>query len=331
MMPGDFTEYASSFPVGGRVRVGIPLAGGGAFQEWGVVSSLERDLLGLELSRDALPQGASLILGNTLEVRFAEKEEERCCRGVLVGGATGGVLALRLVDGVVTFEPREYFRQDVYLPVDYRIPPHQNSVEIRERWRQGRRDQELAAQKPEPGEPAQLTAKREEIRSRLEQRCAALPAAANMSGGGVRFSIPERLEPGLLVYLTIYLPQPQKVLELVGEVVGVQPAPSGDGFITALRFRFIDEADRDRIVGYISGEQLAQLSRLGRGEPSALRTRGTGKGPRRLLILGLTLLLLTALVAYLTQAIIAKRERGEKHEIERIFEDGIAKILKQRK
>jgi hypothetical protein len=329
MMPGDFAAYASSFPVGGRVRVGIPLTGGGAFQEWGVVSSLERDLLGLELSRDALPQGARLTLGNTLEVRFAEKEKERCCRAILVGGASGGKLALRLVDGVVTFEPREYFRQDVYLPVDYRLPPRQNTAEIREHWRQGRRDQELAAQRPEPGEPAQLTAKREEIRSRLEQRCAALPAAANMSGGGVRFSIPERLEPGLLVCLTIYLPQPQKVLELVGEVVGVQPAPCGDGFITALRFRFIDEADRDRIVGYISGEQLAQLSRLGRGEPFAPKPRRRGKGPRRLL-LGLTLLLLTALVVYLASAIIAKRERGEKHEIERIFEEGIAKILKTR-
>jgi len=330
-MPGDFAEYASCFPIGGRVRVGIPLASGGAFQEWGVVSSLERDLLGLELSRDALPQGASLTLGNTLEVRFADQEEERCCRAVLVGGAAGGNLALRLVDGVVTFEPREYFRQDVYLPVDYRIPPRQNPVEIREHWRQGRRDQELAAQRPEPGEPAQLTAKREEIRSRLEQRSAALPGAANMSGGGVRFSIHERLEPGLLVDLTIYLPQPQKVLELVGEVVGTQPAPSGEGFITALRFRFIDEADRDRIVGYISGEQLTQLSRLGRGEPSALRARGTGKSSRRRLLLGLALLLLTALVVYLTSAIIAKRERGEKHEIERIFEEGIAKILKQRK
>jgi hypothetical protein len=329
-MPGDFAEYASCFPVGGRVRIGIPLATGGAFQEWGVVSSLERDLLGLELSRDALPQGAHLTLGNSLEVRFAEKESERCCRAVLVGGAGGGVLALRLVDGVVTFEPREYFRQDVYLPVDYRLPPRQNVTEIRERWRQGRRDQELAAQRPEPGEPAQLTLKREEIRSQLRLRHAAPPAAANMSGGGVRFSIPERLEPGLLVDLTIYLPQPQKVLELVGEVVGVQPAPSGDGFITALRFRFIDEADRDRIVGYISGEQLAQLSRLGRGEPSATRARGTGKGPRRLL-LGVALLLLTALVIYLASAIIAKRERGEKHEIERIFEEGIANILRQRK
>ena len=328
-MSGNLAEYASFFPVGGRIRIGIPLAAGGAFQEWGVVSSLERDLLGLELSRDMLPEGVTLALGNTLEVRFPDKEGGRCCRAVLVGEAAGGLLALRLVDGVVPYEPREYFRQDVYLPVDYRLPPRQQIGEIRERWRQGRRDQEFAAQKPEPGEPPQLAAHREEICNRLEQRAGAPPAAANMSGGGVRLTIPERLEPGLLVDLTIYLPQPRRVLELVGEVVEVQPAPGSGGFQTALRYRFIDESDRDRIVGYISGEQLAQLSRLGRGGVPAVRHPRSESASRRLRIL-LGLLILTLLTGYLAHSVIAKRERGEKHEIERIFEEGIARYLKQR-
>jgi hypothetical protein len=329
-MSGSFADYASFFPVGGRVRVGIPLATGGAFQEWGMVSSLERDLLGLELSRDALPQGTSLVLGQMLEVRFSEQGAERCCRGVLVGEAAGNCLALRLVDGVVDYEPRQYFRQDVYLPVDYRLPANQNPEEIRAAWLQGRRDQEIAAQTPEPGEPAQLTAQREEIRARLERRSAAPPAAANMSGGGVRLGIPQRLEPGLLVDLTFYLPQPRKVLEIVGEVVGVQPSPGGEGFLTALRYRFIDEADRDRIVGYVSGEQVAQLARLGRGggQPDT-RAAKPGNSARRLALL-LGFLLLAALFWSLAQAIVAKRERGEKYEIERIFEEGIARYLRQR-
>ena len=328
-MSGDVAEYASFFPVGGRIRIGIPLTTGGAFQEWGVVSSLERDLLGLELSRDSLPSEVNLALGNVLEVRFPDKEEGRCCRAVLVGEAAGGCLALRLVDGVVAFEPREFFRQDVYLPVDYRLPPRQHPGEIRKRWRKGRRDQEFAAQKPEPGEPPQLAALREEIRARLNQRTVAPPAAANMSGGGVRFSIPERLEPGLLVDLTIYLPRPKKALELVGEVVEVRPAPVLNGFSTALRFRFIEESDRDRIVGYISAEQLAQLSRLGRAGQPSVRRPETGKVSRFLRVV-LGLLILASLTGYLAHSIIAKRERGEKHEIERIFEEGIARFLRQR-
>jgi hypothetical protein len=328
-MSGDF-EYASFLAVGGRVRVGIPLASGGAFQEWGVVRSLERDLLGLELSRDALPRGASLTLGNTIEVRFLDQEQERCCRGVLVGEAVGGCLALRLVDGVVAYEPREYFRQDVFLPVDYRLPPRQHAGEIRERWRQGRRDQEFAAQKPEPGESARLTALRQEVRCRLEERGATPPSAATMSGGGLRLNLAERLEPGLLVDLTIYLPQPRKMIELVGEVVSTQPVPGAGSFTTALRYRFIDEADRDRIVGFISGEQLAELSRMGRGPGAVAQKGGKGSMPRWLRIL-LGMVILAALIGYLANSILVKRARGEKHEIERAFEEGIARYLKLRK
>ena len=327
-MSWDLADYAVCFPAGERVRVGIPLPAGGAFQEWGVVCSLERDLLELELSRDALPQGVSLALGRTLDVRISDPAGERCCRAVLVGEPAGR-LALRLVDGVVPFEPREYFRQDVDLPVDYRLLPLQHPGEVRERWLQGRRDQEFAAQMPEPGEPARLAALREEIRTRLAERSAAPPAAANISGGGVRLSIPERLRPGLLVDLSIYLPQPPRRLGIVGQVVEVKPAPGGSHFSTALYYRFIDEADRDRIVGYISAEQLSQLSREGRREPDAAQRGEAGSG-RRGLRRALVILILAALAGSLVHSAVTRRERGEKHEIERIFEEGIMRCLKAR-
>jgi hypothetical protein len=324
-MSGFLAEYAGCFPAGERVRVGIPLAAGGAFQEWGVVCSLERDLLELELSRDFLPQEASLALGRTLDLRLPDAAGERCCRGVLVGG-TAGRLALRLVDGVVPYEPREYFRQDVYLPVDYRLPPLQNPGAVRESWLRGRRDQEFAAQKPEPGEPAELAALREEIRARLGERPAAPPAAANISGGGVRLSIPQRLTPGLLIELSIYLPHPAKRLEIVGQVVEVKPGPGRGHFSTALYYRFIDEADRDRIIGYIAREQSAQLSRLRReaGPAPPDEKGGSGRGALRR---ALGILILALLTAFLVHSVLSRRGRGEKHEIERIFEEGIARHL----
>lgn len=329
-MPGDFEQYASNFPVGGRVSIGIPLAEGGAFQDWGVVSSLDRDLMELELSRDTLPEGAILTLGHTLELRRPDKEGGRCCRGVLVGEGANGALELRLVDGVGVFEPREYYRQDVYLPVDFRLPPTQQSGEVRGRWRRRLRDQEFAAQQAEFGEPEEVTELREEVRLRLAERPVVPPAAANMSGGGMRLNLPERFTPGLLVELTIYLPVPERVLELVGEIVTVQPAPDDEGFRTALRFRFIDESDRDRIVGYISHEQLALLARQGR---STLDLAGLElkRGIPRRLRLSAGLLLLAALVGYLSYSIVDKRQRGEKHEIERIFEEGIARYIMLRR
>lgn len=328
-MPDDLTEYAGFFAIGGRVRVGIPVAQGKNFQEWGIVSSLKSDLLELELSRDSLPQAALLKLGATLNLRPAG-QEGRCCRGVLVREGQRGALALRLVDGVVAFEQREFYRQDVYVPVDYRIPPVQNVADIRERWRLELVDREFAAQVPEPGEDPEIAHAREEIRSRLERRAAVTPVAANLSGGGMRIVIPERLEPGQLVEVTIYLPHPKRAVELVAEVVEPRNCPSSGGFNTALRFRFIEEADRDRIVGFISAEQLAQLARLGLGKPSEDFAARGGEGPLRLRI-AVGILVLALLVGYLSHSIVEKRERGEKHEIQRLFEAGIAKYLKQRR
>lgn len=326
-MTGDFAEYAECFPVGGRVSIAIPTTDGGNFQEWALVHSLERDLMEVALSRDDLPEAIVLKRGNMLQVRRPEEGGlGRCCRGIVVGEGAQGALELRLVEGVRPFEPREYFRQDVYLPVEYRLPPTQQMIEVRTRWRQRLRERELAAQQPEPGEPQEVTAEREAVRQRLEARPVVPPAAANMSGGGVRIDIAEQFIPGQLVELTFYLPHPQRVVELVGEVVSVQPCATSERFRTALRYRFIEEADRDRVVGYVSREQLAELARLGRGESRQAEQAGRRRFPRWLR-LTLALTLLAGLVGHLAQSIVAKRERGEKHEIERIFEESIARYL----
>jgi hypothetical protein len=234
-------------------------------------------------------------------------------------------LALRLIDRVLVFEPREFFRLDVYLPLDYRLPARQAPDEIKERWRQCRWSMEFAAQSPEPGESAELGALREEIKSRLERKTAP-PTAANLSGGGVRLNMAERLRPGMLVELTIHLPQPQRMLEIVGEVV--QVVPGRDGFSTALRYRFIDEADRDRLIGYISAQQLWQLSQQAPTGPGAERLRA--KGGRRRLRLALGLALLAAFIGCQARSIVMKRENGEKHEIERVFDEAIVNFLRQR-
>jgi len=154
---------------------------------------------------------------------------------------------------------------------------------------------------------------------------AAPPAAANISGGGVRLDISEQLQPDMLIELTIHLPQPQRVLEVVGEVVDVRPLPDETRFSTALRFRLIDEADRDRLIGFITARQLSQLSQhahQGTGRTAAENPRG-----QRRLRLAIGIALLAALVAWEAHVIVEKRERGEKHEIERIFEQAVKEYL----
>lgn len=327
-MSGNLAEYARYFQEGSRVRVGVPLADGGVFHESGVVCHLDGDLLELELSRDVLPQQAILELGLTLELGLLDRDVWHSCRAMVAGEPEQHRLLLRLIEGIVPFEPREFFRQDVYLPLDYRIPPDQLFEEIAKRWRESRREMEFAAQRPEPGEAAELGALREEIKARLEKGKVAPPAAANISGGGVRLDISEQLQPDMLIELTIYLPQPQRVLEIVGEVVDVRPVPGETRFSTALRFRLIDEADRDRLIGFITARQLSQLSQhahQGTSRTSAERPRG-----HRRLRLAIGIALLVALVAWEARVIVQKRERGEKHEIERIFEKAVQEYLTQR-
>ncbi|HBG05192.1 MAG: pilus assembly protein PilZ [Geobacteraceae bacterium GWC2_58_44] len=328
-MSGDLAQYAKHFQEGTRVRVGVPLAGGGSFQEWGVVGSLERDLLELDLSRDFLPQQASLRLGGIIDLGLLDPEGARHCRAMVAGEFENHRLLLRLIESVTVFEPREFFRQDVYLPLDYRLPPRQIGEEIRERWRQRLWAREFAAQSRDPEEAGELDALREEIRGSLEGKKAAPPAAANISGGGVRLNICERLRPGMLIELSIQLPDSQRVLEMVGEVVQVRALPDRTGYSTALRYRFIDEADRDRLIGYISARQLSQLAQQAPRWQGAQRSEPAAGSRRLRLAVGVAIL--AALVGFQLRAIVVKRERGEKHEIARIFEKAIADYLRERR
>jgi hypothetical protein len=328
-MSGVLAQYAEHFKRGLRVRIGVPLSGGGTFREWGVVESLQSDLLEVELSRESLPVLASLEVADTVDLEFFEGAQSVRCRGMVAAFDPPRPLVLRLLDQVAPYEPREFFRQDVYLPLDYRLPPTQHLQEAKERWRQARWALEFAAQEAEPGESAAVNTLREEIQARLEKRKSAPPVAANISGGGLRLNLSERLRTGTLVELSIYLPHPQRVLEIVGEVV--QLSESGDrGYCsTALRYRFIDEADRDRLIGYISAQQLSRLA------DHAPRDVDIPAGGSRFTVhplrLALGLLLLAALVGYEARSIVASRQRGEKHEIERVFEQGVSDFLRQRR
>jgi hypothetical protein len=321
-------ELADKFREGVRVLVGVPLLTGGTFQEWGVVSSLEKDLLELELSRDFLPRSALLEVGVSIDLGLVRGTERLRCRGIVIGGNQHR-LVLQLVEGITRFEPREFYRQDVYLPLDYRLPPRQSTEEIREHWRQMRWGWEFITQEPEPGESAQLAALREEIRQHQEKKKAAPPVAVNISGGGIRLEMKQRLRSGMLMELSIFLPQPQKVIEIVAEVVQVTPSRIKGLFSTALRYRFIEEGDRDRLIGYIAAQQLMQLAQQAPKGDVVL----PAASPRRVRPLQVLLVLLILALCFgsLVRSVLTSRERGEKHEIERLFEQGIFEFLKQRR
>jgi hypothetical protein len=251
------------------------------------------------------------------------------CNGSVTAFKKPHRLVLRLLDEVAPYEQREFYRQDLSLQLDYRLPPTQLPQEIRERWRQCRWAAEFAYQLPDPEEAPELDSLRKEILSGVERRKAAPPVPVNVSGGGMRLNMKERLNPGMLVELGIYLPQPNKVLEVVGEVVQVTVSADRDHFSTALRYRLIDEADRDRLIAYISAQQMWQLSQQpASGAKSAPARFQPVLGPRRLAV---CLLILTAFVGCQVRSTLVARERGEKQEIARLFDQAILEYLRQQK
>lgn len=329
-MAEELEQYARYFQEGGRVRVGIPLEGGGWFPEWGVVATLDDDLLLVDLSRDQLPEEARLQTGQTLNVGLPDLEQRLTCRAVLVqDDRAEHRLALRLIEDVYALEPREYYRADVYLPLDFRFPLTQLEADVKQRWLQRRREMEFADQAPEPGEPEELEDSREEIRARLEKRKATPPVAANISGGGLRININQKLIAGQLIELSIHVPNWKRPLEIVGEVVEVRDLPDQVRFSTAVRYRMIDESDRDRLIGYISSQQLLQLSQQ---TPRALPSEGGNASvwTWRLQI-ALAFLLLVAFIGCQVRAIRMAHDRGEKWEVQRIFDEGFVEFLKRQR
>ena len=81
----------------------------------------------------------------------------------------------------------------------------------------------------------------------------------NLSGGGLRLTIPEQLRPGDKVELQITLPFcPPSTLLAVGRVVRVTPAAADaaePGYETAFEFEEIHEEDREKIIQYVFRRQ----------------------------------------------------------------------------
>lgn len=85
-----------------------------------------------------------------------------------------------------------------------------------------------------------------------------LRSIINLSGGGVRFPVDEKLPIGKRVGLEIILDSPEAaVIECEGEVVGNYT--QGNQILSALKFVKIEEDARDLIVAHCLAEQRKQL------------------------------------------------------------------------
>lgn len=273
-------NYASYFSAGMKVGVGIPLPNAETFLDWALIYEVDEDLVILQLSRDQLPVGVTLQVGQVVDLRGGKDDSAYSCRAIIVSEWRGNVIQLRLIGEIVTDELREFYRVDAFLPIKYYVSPQQNPDILRKEWterRQRRLDDELL-RRQQPwdltfiAEDAELPPERlhpltdDDSDDQDSSWDNIIPLAANISGGGMRIVAHHCFDVGEYVPLEIMLPEPHRVVEAVGKVVFVTPnrsvAGERESYNLALKFIFIDERDRDAIVNHIAVIQLQRIRQL---------------------------------------------------------------------
>jgi hypothetical protein len=370
----DFDQYLEYFPVGLKVNIGIPVPGGKTFHDWAVIHSIDEDLVSLQLSRDTLPAGVKLTVGIILDIRAGNEFSGYSCRAIIVAEGYHREVLLRLIGEIVSSELREFYRIDAFLPIKYFISSEQNELKLKLAWKEKREsrilsEKERKEQEKKPWErlfhaPATENLPVEELgeeslrdtaRGELQQPDEPeedgqdhswddiIPLAANISGGGVRMLLHHRFEADTLVPLEIYLPsepEPQ-ILDAVGIVAfanenyAATKQFSRTSYNTGLKFKFIDERDRDAIVSYISNVQLKRIrlmreQYLFRSGPETTPPPVTSEAQRKLMI-RTTLTIVSAIIILISLVVYFKNytQNRPKSEIELLFDKGYGEYLKK--
>ncbi len=280
-MTEPLTKYARFIHADQSVLLCISCSYDKEFAAPAVVKSLQHDLIVLKLTAP-LPEQVPVTLGSILNLRITQANQSYCCMAVVIDDCDPGSMPLRLISDVVAEEKREFFRTDVFIPLKYILPPVSSAAEAEREWLKTRRMWDGAgacklfaphrrlndlagAELPVSGVPW------EEM----------LPVAANLSGGGLRITIAEKMQPNDLLNVQFYLPlTPPRVVESVAMVISSEPEmASGDSrplYNTRMRFLFIEEEDRERIIKHISLVEL-QRSRPLMHEPAVRKAKGAIK------------------------------------------------------
>ena len=370
----DFEQYHKHFPVGLKVNVGIPVPGGDIFHDWAVIHSIDEDLVSLQLSRDSLPAGVKLSVGAILDIRTGNEVSGYACRAIIVAEGFRREVLLRLIGEIVSSELREFYRIDAFLPIKYFISAEQSELRLKAAWQEKREarlvaERERKQQEKKPWERLRQAPSIEELPA--EERGTAghgadaeeeseppqtqdqplrdtswddlLPMAANISGGGIRMLMHHKFEADTLVPFEIYLPcEPEpRIIDAVcivafsGENFAASKQFNRTSYNTGLKFKFIDERDRDAIVSYISNVQLKRIKQM--REQYLFRSGLEAEAPpitkeeRMKLLLKTAFTSVVALAILIGLAIYFKNysENRPKNEIELIFEKGFGDYLKK--
>lgn len=287
-------HHTSRYFTGMKVEVEIPLPDTRVFRDWAIINEVDEDLVSLQLSRDILPEGVSLRVGQVLTITSQSDGTSYDCRAFIVSKGYEQDLLLRFTSGLIYDKLREFYRVDVFLPIQFHLLDDQNPAAVKEQWeaqRKLRREEEAAKEK------SRLEAKRiklqsgERIRSQKNQdggfadEPAILPEdtpqeapqdneyyeswgavttlAVNISGGGLRVFTNQKFNMDELVLLEAYVPSSRCIVDIIARVVFTSYSTSTEDEesdnVTGMQFVFIDEAARSAINTHIGSIQLKRI------------------------------------------------------------------------
>lgn len=288
------SEHSPPYFVGMKVEVGIPLSNNTTFRDWAIIRELDEDLVSLQLSRDILPTGVSLRIGQILTIRSEYDFRIHVCRAFIVSKGFEQELLLRLTGEIVANELREFYRIDAFLPIKFHTLPDQDLDAIKKLWdeRRSRRQEEERVREQRRREAGREKLRAEELareRLILEGAPSVAPAASardglgeepedseyyeswssvtsvavNISGGGLRIATSHGFVADDLILLEIFVPPLRRIVDVVARVIFSQ-RDDGFGerrndFTSGLQFMFIDEAARSAINRHLTGVQLKRI------------------------------------------------------------------------
>lgn len=235
---------------------------------------------------------------------------------------------MRLVGNIIFEELREFFRIDTYLPLRYIPMPDRDEKTVLRRWMELTESQSRRINNPGrfifKGELAATASPSSTHAIPLEYTT---PVVANISGGGLRTSLPEELKPGCKAILELYLPDnPPKIIDIVGEVLSSAYIHSEDGgktYSTPFRFTHLSETDRDAIIRHIQTVQLRQIRQIAEEMPSDDRSAEVEeKRPpgNRIIIRNI---LVAAALLLIAMVLFDMYKHRSKSEVGLIFERGL--------
>ena len=286
-------QHAYHYAIGMKVEVGIPMINNQVFRDWAIINEVDDDLVSLQLSRDTLPEGITLRVGQMLNLCSEHDFQIYNCRAYIVSKGYEQELLLRLTGEIVANELREFYRIDAFLPIKFHVLPEIDPELAKKIWneRRSRRRGELRAMEAE-----RLEAKRKRIRAEelaWEQRrhdvllpgqapgyirvnCeeegitqydesweAITSVAVNVSAGGMRIATDREFRDNDLLLLEIYVPSARSIVDIVARVIFSRRNDDKTKYdhdvSTGLQFLFIEEAARSAINGHSSAIQLKRI------------------------------------------------------------------------